>query len=76
VKLIGPNGGSVKARLELTTGGVRSRVGAGAKKLGIVPLTTLRPRTRYTVRLSSDLRDFGGNALRAPARTWSFRTKP
>jgi Big-like domain-containing protein len=74
VTLIGPNGGAVKARLELTTGGKRSRVGAGAKKLAIVPLTTLRARTRYRVRLSSDLRDFGGNALRAPARSWSFRT--
>jgi hypothetical protein len=74
VKLIGPNGGAVKARLELTTGGKRSRVGAGAKKLAIVPPTKLRARTRYAVRLSSDLRDFGGNALRAAARSWSFRT--
>jgi hypothetical protein len=75
VKLIGPGGRSVDGSLQLTTGGKKSRVAAGAKKVAIVPLNKLRPRTRYTVRLSHDLRDFGGNALPSGALSWSFRTK-
>jgi hypothetical protein len=40
----------------------------------LTPAKPLRRRARYEVRLSRDLRDFGGNALRASALTWSFTT--
>jgi hypothetical protein len=41
----------------------------------LTPAKPLHKHTRYEVRLSSDLRDFGGNALRTSALTWSFVTR-
>jgi hypothetical protein len=74
VKLIAPNGRAVKAKLALTTLGSRSRPIEGADKVVLTPSKRLRPRTRYEVRLSRDLRDFGGDPLPASALTWSFVT--
>jgi hypothetical protein len=75
VRLIGPNGRSVKAAFELTSRGRKTRAPDGADKLVIVPRVRLLRGARYTVRLSRDLRDFGGNALPSSALTWTFRTK-
>jgi hypothetical protein len=75
VKLIAPNGRSVKATLGLTTKGKRSRASSGADRLVITPRARLRRGARYTVRLSRDLRDYGGNALPSSELTWSFVTK-
>jgi hypothetical protein len=74
VKLVGPNGRSVKAKLALTTKGRKAATVAGADKVVLTTHAPLRKHTRYEVRLSRDLRDFGGNALPASALTWSFRT--
>jgi hypothetical protein len=41
----------------------------------ITPRARLRTGTRYRVRLSRDLRDFGGNALPSSDLNWSFVTK-
>ena len=43
-------------------------------KVVLTPSKPLRRHARYEVRLSRDLRDFGGNALRPSALTWSFVT--
>jgi hypothetical protein len=75
VKLVAPNGRAVKAKLALTTGGRKTSAATGADKVVLRPSKRLRPRARYEVRLSRDLRDFGGNALRSSALTWSFVTK-
>jgi hypothetical protein len=75
VKLIGPGGHSVKASLALTTKGRRTKSGSGADKVVLTPRTRLRNGVRYEVRLSRDLRDYGGNALPASALRWSFVTK-
>jgi hypothetical protein len=75
VKLIAPNGRGVKATLALTTKGRRSRAANGADRLVIAPRAPLRRGARYTVRLSRDLRDYGGNALPKSDLTWSFVTK-
>jgi hypothetical protein len=74
VKLVGPNGRSVKAKLALTTRGKKSKAAAGADKVVLTTNARLHKHTRYELRLSRDLRDFGGNALPASALTWSFRT--
>jgi hypothetical protein len=63
VLLIGPGGRKVKASVKLTSG----------RKLKIVPRKRLHRGTRYSVRLSRDVADLGGNVLPAGARTWSFR---
>jgi hypothetical protein len=75
VKLVGPNGRSVKAKLALTTKRKKARAAAGADKVVLTTLAPLRGRTRYKVLLSRDLRDFGGNALPASALSWSFHTR-
>jgi hypothetical protein len=75
VKLIGPGGRSVKARLALTTGGKAARSAAGADKLVLTPAKRLRKGARYTLRLSRDLRDYGGNPLPSSSLKWSFRAK-
>jgi hypothetical protein len=74
VKLVDAKGHAVKARLSLTTNGRRRNAGAGANKAVLTPAKRLRKHARYEVRLSRDLRDFGGNALRPSALTWSFTT--
>jgi methionine-rich copper-binding protein CopC len=75
VKLVAPDGRSVSTKLALTTNGKKSGAAAGATRVVLTPRRRLRARTRYKVRLSRDLRDFGGNALPASALTWSFVTK-
>jgi Bacterial Ig-like domain len=75
VRLVAPNGRSVKAKLQLTTRGKKSRSSAGADKVVLAPRARLRTGTRYEVRLSRDLRDFGGNALPSSRLRWSFVTK-
>jgi hypothetical protein len=74
VKLLDPKGHVVKTSLALTTNGKKRSVFAGANKVVLTPAKPLRTHTRYEVRLSRDLRDFGGNALRPQALTWSFTT--
>jgi methionine-rich copper-binding protein CopC len=75
VKLVDANGHAVKTRLALTTKGKKRRTAAGADTAVLTPAKPLHKHTRYEVRLSSDLRDFGGNALRTSALTWSFVTR-
>jgi hypothetical protein len=74
VKLVDAKGHSVRTRLALTTKGRKRRAGAGADKVVLTPAKPLRKHARYEVRLSGDLRDFGGNALRPSALRWSFTT--
>jgi hypothetical protein len=76
VKLVAPNGHSVKAKLTLTTHGRKARAAGGARKVVLKPARPLARGTRYELRLSRDLRDFGGNALPASSLKWSFRTRP
>ncbi|MEA2427628.1 MAG: hypothetical protein QOF37_1256 [Thermoleophilaceae bacterium] len=64
VLLIGPGHHKVKAGVTLTSG----------RKLVITPRKPLRAGARYTVRLSRDIADLGGNDLPNASRTWSFRT--
>jgi hypothetical protein len=75
VKLVDSNGHAVKATLGLTTKGKKRRTAAGADTAVLTPAKPLRRHARYEVRLSSDLRDFGGNALRTSALKWSFVTR-
>jgi hypothetical protein len=75
VKLVDPNGHTVKTTLALTTRGKKRRAAAGADTAVLTPSKPLRKHTRYEVRLSRDLRDFGGNALRPSALAWSFVTR-
>jgi hypothetical protein len=75
VRLVAPGGRSVKAKIALSTRGRKARSTAGADKIVITPRERLRRGKRYEVRLSRDLRDFGGNALPASALKWSFVTK-
>jgi hypothetical protein len=75
VKLVGPGGRSVKAKLGLTFRGRKASSAAGANKIVITPRAKLQRGKRYQVRLSRDLCDFGGNALPGSALTWSFVTK-
>jgi hypothetical protein len=75
VRLIGPGGHTVKATQRLTSGGRSARATGGADRVVLTPTAKLRRGARYTVRLSRDLRDFGGNALPASALHWSFVTK-
>jgi hypothetical protein len=74
VKLVDAKGHLVKARLALSTNGKKRRAAAGADRAVLTPVKPLRKRARYEVRLSGDLRDFGGNALRPSALRWSFTT--
>ena len=74
VKLVDAKGHAVKTRLALTTNGRKRSAGAGANKAVLTPAKPLRKNARYEVRLGRDLRDFGGNALRPSALTWSFTT--
>jgi hypothetical protein len=74
VKLVAPNGRSVKAKLSLTTKGTKTHAEAGARKLVLKPLRPLRRNTHYELRLSRDLRDYGGNALPSSALHFGFRT--
>src|SRR4051794_37205270 len=76
VKLVAPNGRSVKAKLTLTTKGHKSRAESGARKFVLQPLGRLRKNTRYELRLSRDLRDYGGNPLPSSALQFAFRTRP
>jgi hypothetical protein len=64
----------VKAKLSLTTKGTKARAEAGARKLVLKPLRPLRRNTHYELRLSRDLRDYGGNALPSSALHFGFRT--
>jgi hypothetical protein len=75
VRLVGPGGRSVKAKLALSYRGRNARSSAGADHLVLTPRARLHPGARYEVRLSRDLRDFGGNALPGSALKWSFATK-
>jgi hypothetical protein len=75
VKLVGPNGRSVKAKLTLTTHGRKARATGGARKVVLTPARPLASAARYELRLSRDLRDFGGNALPASSLKWSFHTR-
>jgi hypothetical protein len=75
VRLIGPGGHHVKAKVALTTKGKKSSTSSGADTIAISPHERLRRGARYEVRLSRDLRDFGGNALPPKALRWSFVTK-
>jgi hypothetical protein len=75
VRLIGPRGRSVRARLDVTRKGRKVAAGAGADSVVIVPRHRLLPGTRYVAKLSRDLRDYGGNALPKSGLIWSFTTK-
>jgi hypothetical protein len=75
VRLIGPRGRSVKAKLGFTRAGQKVAASGGADSVSIAPRARLHAGTRYTVRLSRDLRDYGGNALPKSGLTWSFTTK-
>jgi hypothetical protein len=75
VKLVGPNGRSVKAKLSLSTKGRKAHAEGGARKLVLRPERPLRKNTRYELRLSRDLRDYGGNALPSSALEFAFRTR-
>jgi hypothetical protein len=75
VRIVSPGGHTVKAKVALTNKGKKSSTNSGADRITIAPRARLRPGTRYEVRLSRDLRDFGGNALPAQALKWSFVTK-
>ena len=75
VRLVGPNGRSVKARLALTSKGHKAHAENGADTLILTPRARLRRGARYTVRLSRDLRDYGGNALPSSSLKWAFRAK-
>ena len=74
VKLMDSKGHLVKTRLSLTTKGRKRSPGAGADRAVLTPAKPLRKHARYEVRLSRDLRDFGGNSLRGSALSWSFTT--
>ncbi len=73
VRLVSPGGHTVKAKVALTKKGRKSSTSSGADRIAITPRARLRPGTRYEVRLSRDLRDFGGNALPADALTLVVR---
>jgi hypothetical protein len=75
VRLVGPGGRSVKAKLGLTLKGRKAHAAGGADTVLLTPRDRLRNGKRYEVRLSRDLRDFGGNALPASGLKWSFVTK-
>ena len=75
VRLIAPNGRSVRAALTLTRAGRKVSAASGATQVVLKPVSRLRRGTRYEVRLSRDLRDFGGNALPGSSLSWKFRTK-
>ena len=64
VALYGPRGRKVKARVKVSKG----------RRLAVVPRRTLRGGRVYKVKLSSSVRDLGGNKLPASARLWRFRT--
>ena len=64
VALRGPNGRKVKSRVSVSKG----------RRLTIDPRRKLRAGRVYTVKLSSSIRDLGGNRLPAAARLWRFRT--
>jgi hypothetical protein len=63
--LRGPGKRKVRVRVDLRSGG---------RSLALRPRAKLRPRTRYTVTLSSDVTDRGGNPLPAGSRSWQFVT--
>ena len=75
VQLVGPNGRSVRAKMSLSTKGRKARAGAGARKFVLTPLRPLHRGARYELRLSRDLRDYGGNALPSSALEFAFRTR-
>jgi hypothetical protein len=75
VKLIGPNGKSVRAKVALTRGGKKASANGGGDRVVLTPRARLGRGKRYTVKLSRFLRDRGGNALRNGPLSWSFRTK-
>jgi Bacterial Ig-like domain len=75
VKLVAPNGRSVRAKLSLTTKGHNAHAEAGGRKFVLKPLSPLRKNTRYELRLSRDLRDYGGNALPSSELKFAFRTR-
>jgi hypothetical protein len=75
VRLVAPNGRTVKAKLTLSTKGRRARAASGARKFVLKPLGRLRGGTHYELRLSRDLRDYGGNALPSSELNFAFRTR-
>jgi hypothetical protein len=75
VRLVGPSGHSVRAKLSLSTKGRKARAQSGARKFVLKPLSPLRKGTRYELRLNRDVRDFGGNALPSSELTFAFRTR-
>jgi methionine-rich copper-binding protein CopC len=75
VKLVDAKGHMVAAKLALTTKGKKRSAAAGADTAVLTPNKPLRRHARYEVRLSRDLRDFGGNPLPNAALTWSFVTR-
>jgi hypothetical protein len=72
VKLVDAKGHTVDTRLALTYKGKKRSAATGIDRAVLTPRKPLRKHARYKVRLSSDLRDFGGNALPNAALTWSF----
>jgi hypothetical protein len=75
VRLIGPGGRKVKAKLALTSGGKKTAANNGADRIVLTPRAKLAKGRRYTIKLSRDLRDMGGNPLKASALSSTFRTK-
>jgi hypothetical protein len=65
VRLIAPNGRSVKADLTLSSSG---------RVLKLVPRRPLARSSRYKVSLSSAVTDAGGNPLPRSRRSWRFST--
>ncbi|GAA1496759.1 Ig-like domain-containing protein [Paeniglutamicibacter kerguelensis] len=63
VRLTSPSGANVSASVSYST---------SSRTATLNPSSTLAANTRYTVRLSSGIRDNGGNAL--TATSWSFTT--
>jgi hypothetical protein len=64
VALRGPRGRKVKSRVKVAKG----------RRLTIDPRRRLRAGRVYTVKISSSIRDLGGNKLPAASRIWRFRT--
>ena len=65
VRLVGPGGRTVRARLSQNKGG---------NVVKLRPTRPLSPGRRYVVKLSRDVTDGGGHSLPSSRRTWRFTT--
>jgi hypothetical protein len=65
LRLLAPGGRTVRATLSQSRNG---------RIVTIRPATRLAAGRRYTVKLSADVTDGGGNRLRSAHRTWRFTT--